>query len=471
MKRRTVSILKWGGIVVVVLGFAYGALDFAWRRALKCEYDALRAEGRPMELRDIVPPAIPDADNAALVYNAAIQMLKAEPPVKLDGYILPSGRVIRNLFEQLGDVASKALENPTNTVTAEHISRLLENTRVVEFLTTIERGSARPGYRQELDYSQGPGLLLPHLPGNRDVSRILSALARRQAAAGNSDAARRTALTGLRFADSLRTEPILISQLVRVAQLGIAMEALRTVAEVAPPSADDGAKLEALLASFESREPFVRTFDTERLAFGEWVFKLSASEINQMDRQMNGNNPKCLSVISWVYTPLKRPDHAAYLRIMRNYARNAAEPYAPGDAGFGDKMFSAVPRYCILTRMTVPALSLIKAKFTAMIAQARVTRSGLAAIRFKQEQGAFPSDLQALKLANADDPFTGKPLIYHPIDRGFTIYSVGMNLVDDGGTKGKDSKSGDAVWRYEERHPAHNNGAHDSLDPRPVSAS
>jgi hypothetical protein len=134
------------------------------------------------------------------------------------------------------------------------------------------------------------------------------------------------------------------------------------------------------LASFESREPLVRSFDTERLAFGEWVFKLSASEINQM----NGNNSKCLSVSSWVYTPLKRPDHAAYLRILRNYARNAAEPYAPGDAGFGDKMFNAVPRYCILTRMLVPTLSLIKATFTAMIAQTRVTRAGLAAIRFKQ---------------------------------------------------------------------------------------
>jgi hypothetical protein len=89
-----------------------------------------------------------------------------------------------------------------------------------------------------------------------------------------------------------------------------------------------------------------------------------------------------------------------------------------------------------------------------MIAQTRVTRAGLAAIRFKQEQGAFPSDLQTLKLANADDPFTGKPLIYRPTDRGFTIYSVGINMVDDGGTKGKNSRSGDEVWRYEERHPA-----------------
>lgn len=450
MKKRTASILKWVGIILVVLGFAYGALDFASRRALQREYNALRADGRPMELREIVPPEIPDSDNAALVYKAAIQMLKAEPPAKLDGYTPPSGHVIGNLFEQLGDVASSTLTSPTNTVAAEHVVQLLDHPRVVEFLASIERGTARPGYRQELDYSQGAGILMPHIGENRNISRILSVTARRQAAAGKTDDAWHTAMLGIRFADSLREEPIFISQLVRVAQLAIAVEALRTVAAVAPPSADDCAKLETLLASFESREMLVRAFDGDRLILGEWAFRLPASNLRQLD----GSDSMCPGVIPLILRPLRGPDHAAYLRVMRGYARNAEEPYAPGDAGIVDKMLSEVPRYCILTRMLVPALSATRTKFTAMIAKARVTRAGLAAIRFKQEHGAFPPDLQALDLANADDPFTGKPLIYSTTDRSFTIYSVGVNLVDDGGTKGKDSKSGDEVWRYEERNPA-----------------
>jgi hypothetical protein len=289
---------------------------------------------------------------------------------------------------------------------------------------------------------------MPHLTDNRAVSRTLSVLARRQAAAGKTDAAWRTALTGLRFADSLRKEPILISQLVRIAQLSIAADALRAIAEVAPPSVDDCAKLETLLASFESREPLVRAFDGERLLLGEWAFKLPVSNLKSMAE----TNPT-LSELFYA-SAFRQRDHAAYLRVMRNYARNAAEPSAPEDAEFGDKMLSEVPRDCILTRMLVPALSATKATFTAMIAQARVTRAGLAAIRFKREHGTFPSDLRALNVANADDPFTGKPLIYRTTDHGFTIYSVGVNLVDDGGTKGKDSKSGDKVWRYEERNPA-----------------
>lgn len=450
MQKRTAVVLKWGGIVVLVLGFAYGALEIASRRALKREYEALRAEGRPLELREIVPAAIPDAENAALVYNAAIQMLKSEPPVKLDGYTPPSGRGIVNLFEQLGDVASVALGSPTNTVAAEQAARLLGHPRVVEFLADIERGSARPGYRQELDYSQGPGMLLPHLSANRMVSRVLSVLARQQAVAGHAEAAWRTALMGIRFADSLRDEPILISQLVRKALLEIAVDALRSVAEIAPPSVENGAKLETLLASFESHEPLVRCLDGERLFFGEWAFRLRASEIISL----SGNDSRRMRLISWGLSPFKGADHAAYLRILRACARNAAEPYAPRDAGIRDQMINEVPRYCIMTQRLVPALSATKAKFTAMIAQIRVTRAGLSVIRHKQEHGTFPDDLQALKLANADDPFTGKPLIYRPTARGFMIYSVGVNLGDDGGTGGEDAKSGDQVWWYEVRNPA-----------------
>jgi len=282
------------------------------------------------------------------------------------------------------------------------------------------------------------------------VSRTLSVLARRQAVAGHAEAAWRTALTGIRFADSLRDEPILVSQLVRVAQLEIAVDALQAVAEIAPPSADDCAKLETLLTSFENREPLVRAFDAERLVLGGWAFKLplTASNIRNLGTELSS-----LALCSAI-RPLRNVDHAAYLRVLRQYTRNAAEPYAPGDAGIEDQMINAAPRYCILTRVLVPALSAAKAKFTGMIAQAKVMRAGLAAIRFKQEHGAYPADLQALKLANADDPFTGKPLIYRTTDRGFTLYSVGVNLVDDGGAKGKDSKSGDLVWRYADRNPA-----------------
>ncbi len=60
----------------------------------------------------------------------------------------------------------------------------------------------------------------------------------------------------------------------------------------------------------------------------------------------------------------------------------------------------------------------------------------VAAIRLhKQRTGRYPDTLAELKLGDlAIDPFTGKPFIYKVDPRkGFLIYSVGSNKVDDGG--------------------------------------
>jgi hypothetical protein len=45
------------------------------------------------------------------------------------------------------------------------------------------------------------------------------------------------------------------------------------------------------------------------------------------------------------------------------------------------------------------------------------------------------------------DEFDGKPLRYRREGEGFILYSVGTNLVDDGG---EDSRgAGDYVWRFD----------------------
>ena len=60
----------------------------------------------------------------------------------------------------------------------------------------------------------------------------------------------------------------------------------------------------------------------------------------------------------------------------------------------------------------------------------------VAAIRLhRQRTGRYPDSLAALRLGDlAIDPFTGAPFVYK-VDpqRGFMLYSVGTNRVDDGG--------------------------------------
>ena len=72
--------------------------------------------------------------------------------------------------------------------------------------------------------------------------------------------------------------------------------------------------------------------------------------------------------------------------------------------------------------------------------------------RYAAEHGTYPLTLEELKplmLSDGIDPFSGKPLHYRlEADGGFTIWSVGDNLVDDGGAaaKGVRWRQADYVW-------------------------
>ena len=77
------SILKWFGIGLLALATLYTVLVAIGSIAVSREKAALRADGRPMTIEEIIPPEIPDEDNAALRYNAAFEAIKEQPPLKL----------------------------------------------------------------------------------------------------------------------------------------------------------------------------------------------------------------------------------------------------------------------------------------------------------------------------------------------------------------------------------------------------
>lgn len=59
----------------------------------------------------------------------------------------------------------------------------------------------------------------------------------------------------------------------------------------------------------------------------------------------------------------------------------------------------------------------------------------------------WPETLAELSEGITIDPFTGEPLLYRRTNRGCIIYSVGMNLLDDGGVCDMDSDKDDVIFR------------------------
>lgn len=75
----------------------------------------------------------------------------------------------------------------------------------------------------------------------------------------------------------------------------------------------------------------------------------------------------------------------------------------------------------------------------------------LAIIRFKQSTGNYPESLDDLVVAGylkhlPMDPWSDKPLVYKKTDGNFILYSVGLNLEDDGGQVYRDEKGKPQLW-------------------------
>jgi hypothetical protein len=67
----------------------------------------------------------------------------------------------------------------------------------------------------------------------------------------------------------------------------------------------------------------------------------------------------------------------------------------------------------------------------------RLTRIALALAAYKADHGRYPAALEALAPgylpAVPEDSFSERPPIYAPTGAGYTLYSVGPNMIDDGG--------------------------------------
>jgi hypothetical protein len=92
------------------------------------------------------------------------------------------------------------------------------------------------------------------------------------------------------------------------------------------------------------------------------------------------------------------------------------------------------PGKMLATRIVAGETSLLRAA-CAETASVRSARIGLAAVRHRVETGRWPSLREAAGEAGVSDldPFSGSKLIYRPSAKSLAVYSVGQDLIDDGG--------------------------------------
>jgi len=333
------------------------------------------------------------------------------------------------------------------------------------------------------------GILLPHLGNIKRTVQRLQLRVCAEVAAGRTDDALADVKLMLYLADSVKTEPFLISYLVRLACVHIT---LQPVWEGLAEHAWSDAQLQELQAWFQQYD-FVadmkRPLDGERaagiltgdlLARGKYnldILKTDPKQLGSASVNLLGwiaprgwYHLEQLNDVRLFQLQFEGAFDSDQKRVFPEQIASNVQALAPAFANNHWITRNWVTVICIrhqlMARVLLPAL--YKIPLRAAAAQTGVDEAAIACAleRYRLANGQFPENLDRLvpkfisQLPN--DVISGEPYKYHrtadPSSQSsaatsgqFVLYSVGWNGTDDGGVPGKtlfDEKEGDWVWQY-----------------------
>jgi hypothetical protein len=344
-------------------------------------------------------------------------------------------------------------------------------------LDELRAASARPRARFPVRYEDGFNALLPHLARMKGISQFLRLRAAAELEAGLTNEAAADVELSLRLVDLLREEPLLISQLVRIAQLNVALNSLWE-------GLADHRWTDAQLAAFERRlgsldflADYQQAMRGERACCSstiDHVRRLRNADVLGIASDESGGGPddveRFLQAVVFHLIPGGWFDQnkvsigRLHLEFMLPGVDREARQVSPSNVSrststLGQRLQHRSP-YNWFGGLLMPALGGASARFAQGQTSADLARVACALERHRLAHGQYPETLEVLAPALIPklphDVISGQPLKYRRTDDGsFVLYSIGWNEKDDGGTvvfnkdkRNSNWKQGDWVWQY-----------------------
>jgi len=329
-------------------------------------------------------------------------------------------------------------------------------------LTELGAASQRPYSTFPVHYDDGPGVLLPHLT----VLKALTQLAQLQALANLEARQNENALADMKlgwsFARPLESEPLLISQLVRLSILQILIQPVWEGVVKHRWTDAELAEVQKMLVSVHLLEDYAHAVRGERAFHNQTLAQMRQGSFPGWEV------PKLLCGVApngWLYQNqlvLNRLEQEHYLPVV-DATHHRVYPERC-DTNAVASVLRKRSLYNIVARLMAPAFLKVAERFAR--GQTAVDEAAVACAleRYRLANGQLPDTLAALVPRFLDqvppDVLDGQPLRYHPKpDGSYVLYSVGWNKTDDGGeialTKGTtpsiDAHRGDWVWLYPAR--------------------
>ncbi len=480
--------LAWAFLGFVLLGGFVGLtiwyLQTAQQRSVEAE---LTERGESISIRDFIPPAIADAEN----FFADPMWLELTEPTRLTGN---------------ASVPTKLLNRMMPTVTAEEAAALksawpevpwpvddFQNRRegllsrvwmkfppdaspeqrrqwagftlaalqpLAPLFEKLEVLGTRPQAQFPLEYERGTSMPMPHLNYLMRQGQLLSARARASIYLGESDKALADIALILRLADATKSEPFLVSFLVRCTLIRLALSSFHIGLENHAWNARQLADFEERTKTLSVLPDFFTVVRGERAHLNITIDKMFAA----MHRPKTGPGTAldASEALRKMLTPVvgmaNSYDLTRYNRKMQEWL-DVMEATAPGE--WPTKMRSPQelkkvqdPEFLQAARPVLDNYrTSIRSEARALEAEVRVRQARLACAleRHWLKQGTYPAALDALVPeflpeipVDLVDPRPMKYRLLNP--QKYRLYSIGFDRVDEAGAANASVEEGDWVW-------------------------
>jgi len=408
-------------IAVAAALIARAVFNVTEGRALARTLAGLKAEGIPLNAKDLAPPC-PDADNAARLWRAAENLLTVMDP---------QDRPL--LIRVWADFSAGKPMAPADKTAMKDL--VLRNQKAFDLMTAM---SDKPCF---LYRDPSLPLMEAQIPNALKMIQATHALvlaAYLSADEGDVTTASDRVVSGLKFAPMVSDEGTLISFLIAVADM-------RTLAYFLGDIFQDKALDEAaLLELIDELDPspwlgrLAGAIRGERTGFieaGEYARWGSLKDIESLF----GERSFLKNIGVWLIRPFLKRDIRKALPIYRDLEAQTQLPYYESRSFLrsrGQQLMKR-PWYAFLSKAMIANFEYAFMKEAALEAVLLVSRTGLACRLHKSRSGQYPDTLEALVPGILKevpiDPFTGKPLVYRHEGEGFIVYSLGSNEKDDSG--------------------------------------
>jgi len=429
-------------VILLIVFISYRVSNASAIRRLEAE---IKKKGEPLSLVDLAAtyPPIPDEENGAVLL---VELWKKEDPEFWKAFVagvrpLPARREpgwnadLPILGTQAKHISRTTRLSTENLAAAEGFleERKLHSGYVLQAL-------GKPKFRFPIVITDGFNALLPHIPMVRLEAQSFHIAALLATERGDVEGAIAALENIARAGSALATEPLLISQLVRIACYDMTLSATERLLSRHSLSTQQLERIAILVNSLEMPGDLRLTLISDRAAYLS-LFRLPPEGVAQAlsDESMDS------SVVTGILqiTGLKDADRRLMLETMEKAIALADHDDAEA-LGKCEDLFKEVvseaqrmpPR--IFCAMLLPALQKAVPKFVSLEARRRAAIVTIAVEQFRaarngQPPGRLDDLIPGFLPKPLADPFDGEPLRYKKLPVGFVVYSIGPDRTDDGG--------------------------------------